>query len=143
MARRATVLLVEDDEHDVELMKLAFAKAKSPFALLSVVHGGEAIRYLSGTGPYGDREKYPLPFLILLDLKMPLVDGFEVLRWLQQQPSVDRTPVLVMSHSKMEEDQRRAQNLGAVLFAIKPLEFQGAVEFVRRLADFQRPVRPE
>lgn len=137
------MLLVEDDEHDVELMKLAFAKAKSPYALLSVVHGGEAIQYLSGDGPYADREKYPLPLLILLDLKMPLVDGFEVLRWLQQQPSENKPPVLVMSHSKMEEDQRRARGLGAMLFAVKPLEFEGAVEFVRRLVDFHQPSVPE
>ena len=133
MAKQATILLVEDDIHDVELMRLAFEKASIPFALKSVSHGGEAIQYLSGEGHFADREKFPTPSLVLLDLKMPRVDGFDVLRWIQTQPAEKMPPVIVLSYSKLESDRRLAQELGAKGYVVKPVDFDSAVSFVKSL----------
>ena len=139
MAKLATILLVEDDMHDVELMRLAFEKASIPFALRSVSHGGEAIEYLSGEGNFADREQFPTPSLILLDLKMPRVDGFDVLRWIQTQPPEKMAPVIVLSYSKLESDRRLAQELGARGYMVKPVDFDSAVMFVKSLDQINIP----
>src|ERR1051325_7268724 len=133
MAKQATILLVEDDVHDVELMRLACEKASIPFALRSVCHGGEAIQYLSGEGDFADRERFPTPSLILLDLKMPRGEGFDGLRWIQKQPPEKMPPVIVLSYSKLESDRRLAQELGARGYVVKPIDFDSAVTFVKSL----------
>jgi CheY-like chemotaxis protein len=138
MARQGTILLVEDDVNDVQLMDEAFARAGCPFSLVSVCHGGEAIQYLAGEGQYADREQFPDPLLILLDLKMPQVDGFEVLRWMRKQPAAKMPPVVVLSYSRLEEDQRLARELGALKYETKPIDFAGAIALVERLPEFRR-----
>jgi len=86
MLQEATILLVEDDSNDVFLMERAFNKARLANPLKVVRDGEEAISYLLGEGIYADRAEYPMPFMILLDLKMPRLSGFEVLEWLESQP---------------------------------------------------------
>jgi DNA-binding response OmpR family regulator len=115
---------------------LAAQTARSPFTFRAVSHGGEAIDYLSGSGRFSDRERYPYPTLILLDLKMPMVDGFEVLRWMRAQSSATMPPVIVLSYSNLEEDRRLARELGAARYSVKPLDFDGAVAFVSGLVEF-------
>jgi DNA-binding response OmpR family regulator len=143
MPGQNTVLLVEDDLNDVELMSVAFAQAASPFSLVSVSHGGEAIQYLAGEGEYADRERFPGPSLILLDLRLPYVDGFEVLRWMRKQSAAKMPPVVVLSYTRLEEDYRLVRQLGAIRFEIKPIDFLGAIALVERLAEFAEDAAKE
>ena len=96
--------------------------------------GRAAIEYLSGAGKYGDREIYPLPGVVLLDLNLPLVSGFEVLEWMRNHPDFARTPVVVFSSSTREDDRVRARELGANEFVAKPssgLDFGQVVDQLR------------
>ena len=94
------ILLVEDDPNDILLIQRAFRKANLTTALRVVKDGDEAIAYLSGKGPYRDRRRYPLPVLILLDLKLPRRSGFEVLQWLKARLGLRRIPVVVLTSSR-------------------------------------------
>src|SRR5512133_1166228 len=93
----ATVLYVEDEEFDRFLMERAFAKAGLRGALQTVNDGRAAIQYLSGMNEYADRERHPLPAVVLLDLNLPEVHGFDVLRWIRSQPGHSHLPVVVFS----------------------------------------------
>src|ERR1043166_3157560 len=106
MTRQATVLLVDDDNDDIELMCLALARSHAPVRFVCVNHGSEAISYLSRHGKYADRQQFPQPPLILLDLAMPSVNGFDVLRWMQPRPGMP--PAFVLSCSQLESDARLA-----------------------------------
>ena len=135
MPDQAVILLVEDREDDVILIRKAFQKAglTNPFQLAR--DGEEAIAYLSGEGKFSNREEFPLPWLVLLDLKMPKIDGFEVLTWIRGQPSLSRIIVLVLTSSEYIRDVDRAYKLGANSFLVKPLDFDNAVqmgELIRR-----------
>src|SRR6185295_4086868 len=104
MTDRATVLLAEDDPDDILLTQIAFEKARLANPLQVVRDGEEAIAYLSGQGPFSDRNRFPLPILLLLDLKMPKIPGFQVLEWLRRQPHLDRLPVAIMTSSDQDPD---------------------------------------
>jgi CheY-like chemotaxis protein len=88
MNLRKTILLVDDSENDIDLMRMAFRKAEVNSPLQEVHNGEEAITYLKGEGIYSDREKYPLPSVMLLDLNMPMKNGFDVLSWVRTQPAL-------------------------------------------------------
>ncbi len=115
-----TILLVEDSEDDVFFMRHAFQKAKVTFPLQVVSDGQAALDYLAGIGPYIDRGQYPVPSLIFLDLKMPYVNGFEVLAWLQGQPTSAEIQVVVLTSSPEERDRQQAKELGARAYLVKP-----------------------
>jgi PAS domain S-box-containing protein len=115
-----TVLYVEDDENDAQFMKRAFKGKGLEGSLRLVGDGRAAIDYLSGMGMYGDRDKYPVPSLVLLDLNLPEVPGFGVLQWMRNSPDYLRTPVVVFSSSTRAEDRSKAQELGANEFVTKP-----------------------
>ena len=114
------ILLVEDTADDVFFLRRALKKAQINNPLQVAVHGQEAIDYLAGNGNYGDRTKFPLPALVLLDLKLPFVDGFEVLAWLRTQPCLVTLPVVILTSSSEERDRRRAAELGANGYLVKP-----------------------
>jgi signal transduction histidine kinase/ActR/RegA family two-component response regulator len=118
--KSATVLYVEDEETDATFMRIAFAKKGLDSALRVVGDGRAAIQYLSGTEEYADRREYPLPSVVLLDLNLPQVPGFEVLKWMRNQPEFARTPVVVFSSSTREDDRAQALELGATSFLTKP-----------------------
>lgn len=125
------VLYVEDEEMDRILMDRAFAKSGLKQTLRMVNDGQAAIDYLSGTGEYGNRETYPLPDVVLLDLNLPEVHGFDVLQWIRTQPEHRDLPVVIFSSSEMPEDQVRAQQFGANEFLKKPgsgLSFKDVVQ---------------
>jgi CheY-like chemotaxis protein len=130
---RAAVLLVEDDADDVLLTQIAFEKARLANPLMVVRDGEEAIAYLRGEEVYADREKYPLPILLLLDLKMPKINGFQVLEWLQLQPSLSRIPVAVMTSSDSDPDVNLAYQLGASSYLVKPPDAEALLALVQRL----------
>lgn len=115
-----TVLVAEDNEDDVFVLKWAFKKAQVANPIHVVRHGQEALDYLSGTGEFADREKYPLPFIIFLDLKMPYLGGFEVLSWIKEQPELEALPVVVLTSSDETRDHQRAYSLGARSYLVKP-----------------------
>jgi len=118
------ILLVEDDSNDVVLLQRAFQKAGLRDSIRIVRDGEQAIHYLSGEGEYSDRDRFPLPFLILLDLKMPGTNGFEVLQWIREQPSLSPLRIVVLTSSDHLRDVNRAYQLGANSFLVKPLDFQ-------------------
>ena len=97
----------------------------------SVRSGEEAVAYLSGEGKYANRTEYPLPVLVLLDLKMPGMDGFEFLTWIRQQEGIRGLPVVVLTSSSELADVNRAYKLGANSFFVKELDFQGLVDFTK------------
>jgi CheY-like chemotaxis protein len=130
---RYLILLVEDDPNDIILIKRAFEKARITNPLQVVENGEEAISYLAGKGHYGDRVKYPIPMLILLDLKLPRKSGHEVLEWLRQQPILKRLTVVVLTSSQQSSDINKAYDLGANSYLVKPVTFDALVEMVKTL----------
>jgi len=133
MSDRAVILLAEDREDDILLIRKAFQKGFIDNPLHVVRDGEEAIHYLSGEGQYSNRAEYPLPDLILLDLKMPKVDGFEVVRWIRRQPGFGSIPVVVLTSSDEIRDVNRAYALGANSFLVKPLDFENFIETAKML----------
>ena len=129
-----TVLYVEDEESDRLFMEMAFERAGLEGRLRAVGNGGEALDYLAGRGAYANRGRYPLPRVVLLDLNLPLVSGFEVLKWVRSRPELASLPVVVFSSSLREEDKVRARELGATEYFEKPhaaLRFQDLVEHLK------------
>ena len=112
-------LLVEDNEDDVFFMHRAFAEAGLKNPLHIVTNGEEAIDYFAGRNAFADRSRYPYPDMVFLDLKMPGVDGFQVLEWVRQQ-SQSSVPIAVLTSSPEELDLRRARQLGASCYLLKP-----------------------
>lgn len=123
-----SVLLVEDDLNDIFLVKRAFKMAQIQNPLHVVTDGVEAMSYLRGEGKYADREQYPLPRLMVMDIKMPRKSGFEVLEWVKGDSKVlRRIPIVIVSASEDPRDINRAYELGANAYMIKPVDFR-AVE---------------
>jgi CheY-like chemotaxis protein len=135
MLNDAPILLAEDDENDIFLMGRAFDRARIPNPLFVVRNGQEAIDYLAGTGDYASREKFPLPGLMLLDLKMPWMDGFDVLKWLRTHPQFDTLPVVVLTSSKLQADVDKSRQMGVYDYRVKPQAFE---DLVRLLDDVRK-----
>jgi CheY-like chemotaxis protein len=114
------ILLAEDDDNDVFLLKRAFANAEIRNPLYVAPDGQAVIDYLSGVGNFANRNEYPLPSLVILDLKMPKRSGMEVLQWLRSQPVLHCLPVIILSSSAHRYDIERAYRLGANAFVTKP-----------------------
>jgi CheY-like chemotaxis protein len=136
--RKSVVLIVDDDPNDIELMQLAFEKAKAPCGLMSVSDGAEAIRYLSGEGKYSDRKQFPMPLLVLLDINMPRVNGFDVLAWIQKSAPSRFPLVITLSYSHLESDIRRAYELGTSAYIAKPVDLDSSVSLVKLLINLER-----
>ena len=130
------ILLVDDSKDDLYLLRKAFLKAKFDTPLQEVHNGEEAIAYLKGEGPFEDREKYPIPVVMLLDLNMPMKDGFAVLAWVRAQPMLKRMSIVVLTASMRMEDVERAFDYGAHSFLVKPSNLDGMVNMLRCLRDW-------
>jgi CheY-like chemotaxis protein len=115
-----TILLVEDNADDVCLMRRAWKKAHMRFPLIAVENGQQGIDYLAGLGRFQEREKFPFPGLVLLDLKLPLQSGLKVLEWIRAQPRLSALPVVVLSSSKNNADIEKAYDLGVNSYLVKP-----------------------
>lgn len=130
------ILLVEDNRMDVELMLDVFKEVR----LMNPVHvapnGEEALDYLFGRGKYADRETYPLPRLVLLDLKLPGIDGFEILRQIKTAPVLKRLPVIILTSSKEDGDRILSYDRGANSYLVKPVSFEGFLEVVRQIKGY-------
>lgn len=116
-----TVLLVEDNPADILLMQRGFqAETWSHISLQIINSGDAAVAYLRGEGDYGDRSRYPIPSLVLLDWNLPGRSGAEILAWIKQQPGLKRLPVIVLSSSGEKSSVNRAYDLGANSYLVKP-----------------------
>lgn len=123
------ILLIEDQMEDVMLIERAF-RLVLPGAGLKVLHNGEeAIAYLLGQGHYGDRERYPMPDLILLDLKIPRKSGLEVLAWIWEQPQLKPIRVVVLTGSQNSSDIQRVREMDAC-YQLKPSNFADLTDFI-------------
>ena len=142
MNQTAVILLVENDESDALLICRAFAKAGVATPHRIVKDAKVAISYLNGDGPFGDRKKHPLPGLVLLDLKLPGKDSFEVLKWIRRQPELKDLRVLVLISPYEIWDVNLARQLGANSFLVKPLDFENVDALVATLKR-QRILRSE
>jgi CheY-like chemotaxis protein len=131
--RDRPIVAVEDEETDRYILNLAFRMAGMPHQLVVLDHGRDCQDYLNGKPPYDDRERHPLPALLLLDLKMPFMDGFEVLAWLASQPELKDIPAVVLSSSSDESDIQRALQLGARGYFVKPLTLPELVKILKDL----------
>jgi CheY-like chemotaxis protein len=137
MTSQQTVLLVDDSENDLTLMQAAFRKAGLNSPLQMVHNGEEAMAYLKGEGPYTDRNKFPLPAVILLDLNMPMKNGFDVLEWLRShRPAFERISTIVLTTSMRPEDVERAFDLGANSYLVKPSALEDLITMIRCLHDW-------
>ena len=136
MTEPRVILLAEDREDDIILITKAFEKTQLNFPLYVVRDGEEVIAYLDGFGKFSNRAEYPLPDLLLLDLKMPGTDGFEVLRWVRSQPGFGHLRILVLTSSTDIHDVNRAYSLGANSFMVKPFDFENTKELARVIKDY-------
>jgi CheY-like chemotaxis protein len=127
------ILHAEDDPNDALFLREACRKATLP-CLFEVVADGElAIAYLQGTDQFSDRQRYPFPNLLLLDLKIPRKTGFEVLDWVRSQPNLNVLPVVIFTSSTHEGDMRRAYDKGANSFLVKPVIFEDLMETAKAI----------
>jgi CheY-like chemotaxis protein len=131
--QKPLILLVEDNEDDVLLIKRAFERAAVGNPLRALSCGTEAIAYLNGDPPYWNRAECPLPAMVLLDIKMPVTDGFEVLKWIRRQPDFARLCIVMLTSSDEIRDVNLAYQLGATSFLVKPLDFWNAAELSRAI----------
>jgi CheY-like chemotaxis protein len=131
--RSNCILHVEDDEPYVFLLQLTFERAGITNPVHAVSDGQMAIDYLAGAGVFADREKHPLPCLVLLDLKLPKVSGLEVLEWIRRQPGLKRLVVVMLSSSAQPDDVERAYELGANSYIEKPCELGRTQEIAQLL----------
>ena len=136
MIGQKTILLVDDSENDLLLMRFAFKKAEFDTQLQVVHNGEEAIAYLKGEGAYSDRSQYPPPAVMLLDLNMPMRNGFDVLAWARSQPAFKRLSIIVLTASMRTEDVERAFDLGADSFLVKPGTLDELIAMIRCLCDW-------
>jgi CheY-like chemotaxis protein len=134
MPERQIFLYVEDTENDVALVRTAIAKGGLGIELKTVRDGEELICYLEGKEPFSDRAINPIPTLVLLDLKMPKKDGFQVLEWLRQQPHLKRVVVIVLTASSRQEDVDRSHDLGANAVLVKPASFDELIDMLEQVS---------
>jgi len=131
-----TVLLVEDGYAERQLFAIAGKKAGVRFSLREVVDGMEALDYLNGHGIFADHTAHPFPSLIILDVNMPKMSGFEVLQWIRTHPSIRELPVIMWTSSTSEADIRRAYSLAANSYLVKPLTMSLLVDMVRQIEEY-------
>jgi CheY-like chemotaxis protein len=130
------ILVAEDDSSDAFFLQRAFQRAGIPTTLHFVRDGQEVLEYLRGDQQFADRKAHPFPRLLLLDLKMPRLNGFEVLDWLRRQPSLKRLLVVIFSSSEEIKDINRAYDLGANSYLVKPHAAEDLLELVGRLRNY-------
>lgn len=136
METEAIILLVEDDKMDIELTLDAFQEVRFKNSIQVAKDGQQALDYLFGREDYADRTQYPLPHLVLLDLKMPGVDGFEVLRQVKAVPILKRIPVIILTSSKEEGDRALTYDIGANSYLVKPVSFDGFLEIIKHIEGY-------
>ncbi len=136
MQQKCTILIVDDDENDIFFARRAFTDINVHCQFQVLKNGQEAVDYLAGCGAYANREKFPLPMMILMDLKMPIMDGFQVLEWLRKRPGIKVIPTIVFSSSDVPRDITRAYELGANSFMTKSVTYDGLLLKLQTLSQY-------
>ena len=131
-----TILLVEDNDDDVFFAMRAFNTAGTVAPILRAEDGRSAIEYLSGKGPYSERAKFPLPHVVLLDIKLPFLTGFEVLQWIREESSNPGVPVVMFTSSNQECDIEKAYALGANAYLVKPSQADNFSDLAALIKNF-------
>ncbi|MGZ4986741.1 MAG: response regulator [Limisphaerales bacterium] len=128
---RKVILLADDNSDDVLILQIAFRRATLPYDIYVVRDGEQVVQYLLGTGIYSDRQRFPFPDVLPLDLRMPIKSGFEVLEWLHERPEFSKIQTIVLSSSDDGRDIRRATDLGVGTFFVKSPQLQDVVQHLR------------
>ena len=136
MDRNLTILIAEDSEDDALFLERAFRKIGMTNAVRILTDGQEVLDYLRGDGKYQDRQQFPFPSVLFTDIKMPRVNGFEVLQWLRDHPESKVIPTLMFSSSAQPEDVERAYRLGANAYLVKPASLPELEEMMRYAYEF-------
>jgi len=136
MRKPALILLVEDNEADIDLTLDAFRQVHLANRIHVCRDGQEALDYLFGQGEYAQRATYPLPDIVLLDLKMPGIDGHEVLRRVKGAEGVKRIPIIILTSSKEEGDRMLSYDNGANSYLVKPITFNWFLEVAKQVIDY-------
>ena len=136
MNAHPVILIAEDNENDVLMLRRAFGQLGINVPIHIVSDGEQTIAYLEGAGRYSNRAEYPLPDLLLLDLKMPRTNGFEVLQWVRANSSLALLRIVVLTTSDRTADLNRAYQLGANSFLVKPLHFDDFRNTLRAIYDY-------
>jgi CheY-like chemotaxis protein len=137
MTKHGTILLVEDNVNDIALIKKAFAEAEVLNPVQTVHSGEEAVKYLSGADRFTDRERYPVPFLVLLDLNLAQEGGFAMLRWLYERPGLKKKfTLIVLGADTSDSEIQLAYELGAQSYLVKPLDFKQLTDTVRHVKEY-------
>lgn len=136
MSKPAHILLVEDNRFDIELTLDAFRESRLLNTIQVARNGREALDYIFGNGQYADREAYPMPDLILLDLNLPGIDGHEVLRRIKMTPGLKRLPIIILTSSEEETDRALSYESGANSYLRKPVSFEGFLKVIDRVGEY-------
>jgi len=136
MNRNLTVLIAEDNEDDAFLLEHAFRNIGLQNPIQIVSDGEQVIRYLRGDGKFSDRQQFPFPSILFLDIKMPKMTGFDVLEWIRDHPDCHLMPTMIFSTSSHESDVTRAYQCGANAYLVKPPTIGELETFLRRAFDF-------
>lgn len=137
-SRIEAILIVEDEEMDVEFLQRAFVKAGSSFPVRAVTNGEEAMAYLCGMKPFGDRAAFPFPRLVITDLKMPRMGGLQLLQWMQTQREFRGLPRIVLTSSTAQSDVNAAFQFGAAAYIVKPVEYRELERIAKIIVDYWR-----
>jgi len=124
------ILMADDDANDVFLFRRVLSQSATPHSLMHVRDGFETLKYLRGEEPYDDRARHPQPHLVILDLKMPHMDGFDVLQAVRWDGKLSKVMFVVLSGSNIEEDERRSLQLGARAYFMKPFGLEKMARLV-------------
>ena len=134
--KSANILLVEDNEMDIELTLAAFQEARLENKISVVTTGEEALDFLHGNNKYTDRRQYPVPDIVLLDIKLPGISGLEVLKQMKQTSVMKRLPVIILTSSTEEGDRAAGYDNGANSYLVKPVSFEGFLEVVGKVYEY-------
>ncbi|MEI4551250.1 response regulator [Pseudoalteromonas spongiae] len=134
--KRINILMADDDEDDRLLTQDALEESRVINNLYFVNDGVELMAYLNNQAPFEDKQKYPRPNIILLDLNMPRMDGREALKLIKENAALRSIPVVILTTSKQEEDKLRGYDLGAASYITKPVTFEGLVELMKQLGKY-------
>lgn len=141
------ILIVEDIESDIRLFQIALKRNGVTGPIQFVLDGQQAMDYLQGLPPYDDRQKCPFPHIIYMDLKMPRVNGFQLLRWIKNHKECSVVPLIVFTASSQDADIKEAYHLGANAYLVKPTNLNELIEMIRRSVQFwgvsQKPIPPD
>ena len=130
------IMLVEDDPDDIFIFQRALQAAHISLPLVILTNGQEALDYLSHSRKYSDQAQYPLPFVVFLDLKLPYIDGFEILTWIRKQPSLESVVVVALSGSDETRDHQKSYTLGARSYVVKPPTAVQLRQFMESMASY-------